>query len=49
MATTLPPRRVDVVDFVVTGLEVIVFLGTLKIVAYRFHQHPLAQAYLALL
>lgn len=35
-------------DFLVTGLEVMVFLGTLKVLAYRFHGHPLAQAYLVL-
>jgi hypothetical protein len=33
---------------VVTALEVIVVLGTLKVVAIRFHQHALAQAYLTL-
>lgn len=44
----MPVHRIDVVDFTATILEVIVGLGTLKVLAYRYHQHPLAQAYLAL-
>lgn len=44
----LPPIRIDAVDAVVTALEVIVVIGTLKVVAYRYHGHPLAQAFLVL-
>ncbi len=32
----------------VTAAEVIVIIGTLKIVAYRYHGNPLAQAFLLL-
>jgi len=48
MAQTLPMHRIDVVDAIATALEVIVVLGTMKVVAIRFHQHPVAQAYLTL-
>ena len=48
MATGLPAHRIDVIDAIATSLEVIVVLGTLKILAIRFHQHALAQAYLTL-
>ncbi len=48
MASGLPTHRIDVIDAVATSLEVIVVLGTLKILAIRFHQHALAQAYLTL-
>lgn len=44
----LPPIRIDAVSAVVTALEVIVVMGTIKVLAYRFHGHPLAQAYLVL-
>jgi hypothetical protein len=42
----IPPIRIDAVHAIVTALEVIVVLGTLKVVAYRFHGNPLAQAFL---
>jgi hypothetical protein len=49
MATRkLPPVRVDAIDAIVTTLEVMVVLGTIKVLAYRFHGHPLAQAVLVL-
>ncbi len=48
MARGLPPIRVDAVSFVVTGLSVVVFLGTAKLVAYKFHGNPIAQAWLTL-
>ena len=48
MATSVPPVRVDAVSAVVTALEVIVVLGTLKVLAYRFHGNRMAQAYLTL-
>ena len=39
-------RRIDVLDFLVTGLEAVVFIGTIKVLAYTYHGHPLAQAIL---
>lgn len=48
MARTMPEVRVDPLSAIVTGLEVIVILGTLKVLALRFHGHPVAQAYLVL-
>ena len=42
----IPPIRIDAVHAIVTALEVIVVLGTLKVVAYRYHGNPLAQAFL---
>ena len=48
MAAQLPPVRVDAIDLIVTGLEVMVFLGTVKVLAYRFHGHAFAQAILVL-
>jgi len=49
MATrTVPPIRVDAVSAVVVALEVIVVMGTLKVLAYRFHGNRFAQAYLTL-
>lgn len=47
-APSLPPIRVDAVQFVVTGLEVLVFLGTLKLLAYTYHGNPVSQAILVL-
>jgi hypothetical protein len=42
----LPPIRIDAVHAVVTALEVLVVLGTLKVIAYRYHGNPLSQAFL---
>lgn len=47
-AREIPPVRVDVVSAIVTALEVIVVMGTVKVLALRYHGHPLAQAYLTL-
>ena len=47
MAKT-PDVKVDAINVLVTGLSAIVVLGTLKVVAIRFHGHKLAQAYLTL-
>jgi hypothetical protein len=47
MART-PEVKVDALNVVVSGLSAIVILGTLKVVAIRFHGHKLAQAYLTL-
>lgn len=44
----LPPLRVDAIDAVVTTLEVMVVLGTIKVIAYKYHGHPVAQAILVL-
>ena len=44
----LPPIRVDALHAIVTALEVIVVIGTMKVVAYRFHGNPLSQAFLLL-
>lgn len=42
----LPPIRIDAVHAMVTALEVIVVIGTFKVIAYRFHGNPLSQAFL---
>lgn len=49
MPRELPPVRIDAVSAVVTALEVIVVIGTLKVLAYRYHGHPLSQALLVVL
>jgi len=46
--TSIAKARYNVLDGVVTALQVVVILGTVKVVAIRFHQHGLAQAYLTL-
>jgi hypothetical protein len=48
MPAKLPPMRIDAVSLVVHGLEVVVFIGTLKVLAYRYHGNPFAQAFLVL-
>jgi hypothetical protein len=48
MPAKLPPIRVDAVSAIVTALEVVVVLGTVKVLAYRWHGNPFAQAYLVL-
>jgi hypothetical protein len=42
----IAPIRIDAVHAIVTALEVIVVLGTLKVIAYKYHGNPLAQAFL---
>lgn len=42
----IPPIRIDAVHAVVTALEVIVVIGTLKVLAYRYHGNPISQAFL---
>ena len=44
----LPPVRVDAVSAVVVALEVIVVMGTIKVLCCRFHGNKFAQAYLTL-
>lgn len=44
----IPPIRIDAVHAIVTALEVVVVIGTLKVIAYRYHGNPLAQAFLLL-
>lgn len=46
MPKDLPEIRIDAIHAIVTALEVIVVLGTLKVIAYRYHGNPLAQAFL---
>lgn len=49
MATAkLPPVRIDAIQLVVTTLEVVVGIGTLKVLAYKYHGNPFAQAFLTL-
>jgi len=48
MAMKTPEVTPSALGAVVTTLEVIVVLGTLKVLAIRNHQHPLAQAFLTL-
>lgn len=48
MAAKLPPVRIDAIDLIVTTLEVMVGIGTIKVLAYRFHGHAFAQAILVL-
>lgn len=48
VSADLPPIRIDAIHAIVTALEVIVVIGTLKVVAYRYHGNPLAQAFLLL-
>ncbi len=48
MAKDFEPLRIDAVHAVVTALEVIVVIGTLKVIAYRYHGNPLSQAFLLL-
>jgi hypothetical protein len=42
----LAPIRIDAVHAIVTALEVIVVLGTIKVICYRYHGNPLSQAFL---
>lgn len=46
---TPPHVSVDPVSVVVVGLSASLFIATAKLVALRFHGHPLAQAVLILL
>ena len=42
----LAPIRIDALHAIVTALEVIVVLGTIKVICYRYHGNPLSQAFL---
>jgi hypothetical protein len=48
MAMKTPEVTPSALGAVVTALEVIVVLGTLKVLAIKYHQSPMAQAYLTL-
>jgi hypothetical protein len=48
MPAKLPPLRVDAIDAVKTTLEVMVVLGVIKVLAYRWHGNPISQAILIL-
>ena len=43
-----PPVRIDVVTVFAAGLSAIIVIGTLKVLAIRHKDHPLAQGYLVL-
>lgn len=47
--TAAPHVSVDVVTITVAGLSAVLFISTIKLVALRFHGHPLSQATLLLL
>ena len=50
MAKLAPARvNVDTASVVVYGLSAILIISTVKLVALRFHGHPMAQAALLLL
>lgn len=37
--------RVDAITVLASGLSAIVVIGTLKVLALKFHQHPVAQGF----
>jgi hypothetical protein len=41
-------KRPSAVDALITTAEVLAVMGVFKVLAIRFHQHGLAQAYLTL-
>lgn len=48
MPKGLPPLRVDAIDAIKTTAEVMVVLGVIKVLAYRWHGNPISQAILLL-
>ena len=48
MADTKPKVRIDAMTVLASGFSAILVIGTLKIIAYKHHQHPLAQGFLVL-
>jgi hypothetical protein len=40
-----PAIRIDAVTILAAGLSAILIIGTGKVLALRFHQHPIAQGY----
>jgi hypothetical protein len=47
MAKVAPPVvNVDPIGVIVTTLSAVLGIATLRLVAYRYHGHPLAQAFL---
>ena len=48
MAKSVPPVRVDVVTMLAAGFSAIVLIGTLKVLAIRHKDHPVAQGFLVL-
>ena len=49
MAKLAPARvNIDPISFAVYGLSAVLFISTAKLVALRFHGHPMAQAVLLL-
>lgn len=50
MAKLAPARvNIDPISFLVYGLSATLFISTAKLVALKYHGHPLAQATLLLL
>lgn len=50
MAKTTPPHvSVDPVSVVVITLSAVLGISTIKLLAYKYHGHPLSQAVLLLL
>lgn len=51
MASRVSPPHVSVdpVGVVIAGLSAIVVISTVKLLAYKYHGHPLSQAVLLLL
>lgn len=48
MADTKPKVRVDAMTVLASGFSAILVIGTLKVLAYNFHQNKLAQGFLVL-
>ncbi len=45
MAKASTTVRVDAITVLASGLSAIVVIGTLKVLALKFHQHPVAQGF----
>lgn len=45
MAASAPAIRIDAVTILAAGLSAILIIGTGKVLALRFHEHPIAQGY----
>lgn len=45
MAKTVTAVRVDAITVLASGLSAMVVIGTFKVLALRFHQHPIAQGF----
>lgn len=45
MAKNVTAPRVDALTVLASGFSAILVIGTLKVLALRFHQHPVAQGF----